>query len=132
GLRQAKLELKKSQRKDLYKLLGTTKHASDHEIKKAYRKQAATPPTNPPLNPTLTIPHRNLTPRSALQYHPDRHSNASEAEKAEAEKKFKEIGEAFDILSNPEKKASPNGPMTVSVLVLFQLRIETPRYGWLT
>lgn len=50
--------------------------------------------------------------RSALQYHPDRHSSASEAEKAEAEKKFKEIGEAFDILSNPEKKASLNGPMS--------------------
>ncbi|KAL1496540.1 hypothetical protein AB1Y20_014146 [Prymnesium parvum] len=79
GLRHAKIELKKSQRKDLYKLLGTTKHASDQEIKKAYRK-------------------------SALQYHPDRHSNATEEEREAAEKKFKEIGEAFDILSTPEKK----------------------------
>jgi len=79
SLRQAKLELKKSLRKDLYKLLGVTKHASDSEIKKAYRKMA-------------------------LQWHPDRHSSAEEEERTQAEKKFKEIGEAFEILSDPTKK----------------------------
>ena len=40
ALRQAKIELKKSKRKDLYKVLGVTKHATDHEIKKGYKKSA--------------------------------------------------------------------------------------------
>lgn len=39
-LKQAKLELKKSKRKDYYKILGVLKTASDCEIKKAYRKEA--------------------------------------------------------------------------------------------
>ena len=55
------------------------KRASDHEIKKGYRKMA-------------------------MQWHPDRHSSGTEAEKDAAEKKFKEIGEAFELLSDPEKK----------------------------
>ena len=39
-LQQAKLELKKSKRKDYYKILGVAKDANDDEIKKAYRKRA--------------------------------------------------------------------------------------------
>ena len=39
-LQQAKLELKKSKRKDYYKILGVTKDANDDDIKKAYRKRA--------------------------------------------------------------------------------------------
>ena len=39
-LQQAKLELKKSKRKDYYKILGVGKDANDDEIKKAYRKRA--------------------------------------------------------------------------------------------
>ncbi|CEI87726.1 hypothetical protein G6F70_007054 [Rhizopus microsporus] len=74
-LRKAELELKKSQRKDYYKVLGLTKTATETEIKKAYRKLA-------------------------LQYHPDK--NAGD-EKAEV--RFKEIGEAYAILSDPQKKA---------------------------
>ncbi|QQP36187.1 DnaJlike proteinlike, partial [Caligus rogercresseyi] len=69
-LRNAKMELKRSQRKDYYKILGIRKDANDDEIKKAYRKRA-------------------------LVHHPDRHSNASEKEKIEHEKIFKEIGEAY-------------------------------------
>jgi DnaJ family protein C protein 7 len=88
SLRSAKMELKKSLRKDLYKLIGVTKQASELEIKKAYKKMA-------------------------LTWHPDRHSAGSEAEREEAEKRFKEIGEAFEILSDPIKKQKYDEGMDV-------------------
>jgi DnaJ family protein C protein 7 len=68
ALKDAKLQLKKSKRKDYYKILGINKSANEQEIKTAYRKRA-------------------------LVHHPDRHANASDEEKKEQEKKFKEIGE---------------------------------------
>lgn len=37
-------------------------------------------------------------------YFTDRHANASEGEKKEQEKKFKEVGEAYGILSDPKKR----------------------------
>ena len=40
-----------------------------------------------------------------LRISPDRHSNATDAEKKEQEKKFKEIGEAYTVLSDAKKKA---------------------------
>lgn len=79
-IKKAKVSLKRSKRKDLYSILGVGQDASEQEIKSAYRK-------------------------AALKYHPDRHTNKSDAEKAEAEAMFKNIGEAYEILSNPEKKA---------------------------
>jgi len=60
------LELKKSKRKDFYKILGVEKTANDDEIKKAYRKRA-------------------------MVHHPDRHSSASDDEKKDHETKFKEV-----------------------------------------
>jgi DnaJ homolog subfamily C member 7 len=39
ALKDAKLQLKKSKRKDYYKILGITKTASEDEVKKAYRKR---------------------------------------------------------------------------------------------
>ncbi|CAG9865374.1 unnamed protein product [Phyllotreta striolata] len=79
-LQDAKVALKRSKRKDYYKILGVDRNAGDEEIKKAYKKRA-------------------------LVHHPDRHANASENEKKEQEKKFKEIGEAYGVLSDPKKKA---------------------------
>ena len=61
--------------KDYYKILGVERNSSAEEIKKSYRKLA-------------------------LQFHPDKNPN-----NREAEAKFKEIAEAYDVLSNPDKKS---------------------------
>ncbi|UUM12562.1 molecular chaperone DnaJ [Proteiniclasticum sp. QWL-01] len=61
--------------KDYYELLGLTKDATEEEIKRAFRKLA-------------------------IKYHPDR----NQGDKA-AEEKFKEINEAYQVLSDPQKKA---------------------------
>lgn len=74
-IHNAELELKKSKRKDYYKLLGVEKDASDNEIKKAYRKLA-------------------------IVHHPDKNPG----DEAAAEK-FKEIGEAYECLSDSGKRA---------------------------
>lgn len=79
-LQEAKVALKRSKRKDYYKILGVERSATEDEIKKAYRKRA-------------------------LVHHPDRHANATDAEKKEQEKKFKELGEAYGVLSDAKKKA---------------------------
>ena len=60
--------------KDYYNILSVTKSASDEEIKRAYRKLA-------------------------MKYHPDRNPN-----KKEAEERFKEINEAYAVLSDKEKR----------------------------
>ena len=68
-------------KRDYYEILGISKNASEQEIKKAYRK-------------------------AAMKYHPDKFSSSSEAEKKDAEEKFKEINEAYEILSDSQKKAA--------------------------
>ncbi|EFA85645.1 DNAJ heat shock N-terminal domain-containing protein [Heterostelium album PN500] len=79
NLKQAKIDLKKSLKKDYYKILGVSKEANESEIKKAYRKLA-------------------------LQYHPDKNSTLPEEDKLKAERLFKDVGEAYSVLSDPKKK----------------------------
>ncbi len=62
-------------KRDYYEVLGVDKNVSPDDLKKAYRKLA-------------------------LKYHPDRNPGDKEAEE-----KFKEAAEAYDVLSNPDKKA---------------------------
>ena len=63
-------------KQDYYQALGVSKNASDAELKKAYR-------------------------RAAQKYHPDRNPD-----NAEAEEKFKQAKEAYEILSNAQKRAA--------------------------
>ncbi|PHH62580.1 hypothetical protein CDD81_6895 [Ophiocordyceps australis] len=73
---KAELELKKSQRKDYYKIMGLEKDAGPDDIKKAYRKLA-------------------------VKLHPDKNPGDDEAEA-----KFKDMQEAYETLSDPQKKAA--------------------------
>lgn len=64
-----------AEKRDYYEVLGVSKNATDDELKKAYRKKA-------------------------IQYHPDKNPDDKEAEE-----KFKEAAEAYDVLSDPQKRA---------------------------
>ena len=93
-------------KRDYYEVLGVSKDASADEIKKAYRKLA-------------------------IQYHPDKNPGDKTAEE-----KFKEAAEAYDVLSNADKRARYDryghagldgfgGGLRLSSLVLQQVMLLT-------
>ena len=65
-----------AEKRDYYEVLGLDKNASEDDIKKAYRKLA-------------------------IKYHPDRNPG-----NAEAELKFKEVTEAYEVLKDSQKRAA--------------------------
>lgn len=74
-IRKAETALKQSKTKNYYKILGISRNANKKEIKKAYRD-------------------------GALKWHPDKNADNKE----EAEKMFQDIGEAYEVLSDDEKR----------------------------
>ena len=80
-LQEAQFALKKSKRVCLYGVLGVARgeQATEAEIKTAYKK-------------------------SALRWHPDRHSGGSEADRKKAEDTFKKVNDAYELLTDPQRK----------------------------
>lgn len=72
-VKEAEVALKQSKEKNYYKILGIPRNADKKQVKKAYKEMA-------------------------LKWHPDKNPDNAE----EAEKKFTEVAEAYEVLSDPE------------------------------
>lgn len=99
-LEQAKKEEKAAKKRDYYKILGVDKSSSDADIKKAYKKLA-------------------------IKWHPDKNNQSEEAHKL-AEKTFRDINDAYTVLSDPKKRQmydngmdphNPEGPGIYKYLI---------------
>jgi hypothetical protein len=77
-LEEAKREEKKAKKRDYYKILDVKRDAKEADIRKAYKKLA-------------------------LKWHPDRNASSEESKKI-AEKTFRDISDAYTVLSDPKKK----------------------------
>lgn len=72
--------------KSYYDILGVKKDASKDDIRRAFKKLS-------------------------VKYHPDKHINDSEEDKKKAEEKFKEINEAYEVLSDDKKRQEYDNPI---------------------
>ena len=77
-IKQAVNSTSQARKRDYYQILGLDKNATQDQIKKAYRKLA-------------------------LKWHPDRNAESEETKKV-AQQKFIDIGDAYNVLSDPKKK----------------------------
>jgi len=77
GMEKAEVGLKQSKQKNYYKILGVKRNADKKTIKKSYRALA-------------------------MEFHPDKHTDKEDDEKALMESKFELIAEAYEVLSSPE------------------------------
>ena len=93
-LREAKQKLLMETRVDFYEVLGIEKTVGDSEIRKAYFKKSK-------------------------EYHPDKHANTSDEVKEEFSKKFKLAKEAYEVLSDVEKRKMYDSG-----------RVKAPPGGW--
>ncbi|CAL8471557.1 g11099 [Coccomyxa elongata] len=89
---------------DFYRILGINREASQQEVKDAWR-------------------------REALKNHPDRLQNASDSERAEAARKFKEAKEAYEVLSDEGKRGLYNTSGRSAVYAAAQRQGRTAPYS---
>ena len=76
---KATFEVRKSKRPDYYAILGISRVASVPEVKQAYKQRC-------------------------MEWHPDRHANSSDEDKAAAERNFKLLGEALEVMEDTMKR----------------------------
>ena len=76
---KATFEVRKSKRPDYYAILGISRVASVPEVKQAYKQRC-------------------------MEWHPDRHANSSDEDKAAAEVNFKLLGEALEVMEDTMKR----------------------------
>ena len=86
-----------AEKRDYYEVLGVDRSATEEQIKKAYRQKA-------------------------IQYHPDKNPGDKDAEE-----KFKEAAEAYDVLSNPDKRARYDRFATPPLRYLYLLAWQKAR-----
>lgn len=80
----------KDKQPNYYDILGVDRRATSEEITKAYRQQA-------------------------LKFHPDRHSSGTDTAKAEAEAKFKELGQAYETLNDASTRFAYDASLIIKV-----------------
>mmetsp|Transcript_50475 Transcript_50475/g.117840 ORF Transcript_50475/g.117840 Transcript_50475/m.117840 type:complete len:248 (-) Transcript_50475:73-816(-) len=97
---------------DFYEILGVSRNASDEELKRAYR-------------------------RLALKWHPDKHQGNSQEVRKEAAERFKQLSEAYHVLSKPELRAeyddsiaTGGGERSASNGMTGSKVVWTKTYGW--
>ena len=105
AVKDAKRLEKLAKRKNYYKILNISRGATEVEIKRAYKK-------------------------SALLHHPDRHATADDATRGEEEGIFKDVSEAYSVLSDPRKKARYDSGQDLDEVTMGKCDLKYWWEGW--